>query len=491
MTRPTLVAILMFGIVSTLVTTAIAGPPKPRHAKLRNVHVQTVTWHGGGDSEGGVAGVCTPEVVAHTGSDFEPGEYIAQGGIIEGEIAATSYVLPASAFPIRVDLLEFLFATSNAVVSTTTVYRVLVWEGLPNEGVPVFTATSDGDVLPHLVMPPGTTGVNLQFLVDPSDPDQIFLQDAGNQTVTIGIEIVEHHLPPTNQCASPPDSSLNAFPCTDVDGLQVAAGNWIRIEDCGGLACPGGWKRFTDLPFLCRPSGDWVQRLTWTATDCDALGACCLGGDCVSLDEATCLAGDGIFSGVGTSCGDVSCDETAPCCFASTGGCVDLDPATCLLAGGEPGEVGRSCGQTVCFPIGACCLSDGSCVDGVSPEDCGLDGGVFQGDGTACSATDCPEPVGAACFPNGFCLSLTEADATAAGADWKGPGTDCTDANGDDVPDACVDAIPGDFNGDGRVDGTDLGVFLVGWGQPGVTDLDGDGTTNGVDLGIMLVSWTG
>jgi len=41
------------------------------------------------------------------------------------------------------------------------------------------------------------------------------------------------------------------------------------------------------------------------------------------------------------------------------------------------------------------------------------------------------------------------------------------------------------------VNGVDLGLFFVGWGQPGPTDLNGDGTTNGVDLGVLLVDWTG
>ena len=119
-------------------------------------------------------------------------------------------------------------------------------------------------------------------------------------------------------------------------------------------------------------------------------------------------------------------------------------------------------------------------------------GGAFQGDGTDCATTDCPEPVGAACFDNGFCLILTEADAIAAGANWKGTGTTCEDFDGNGVADACeVSDLPGDLNGDGLVNGVDLGLFLVGWGQPGPTDLNGDGTTNGVDLGVLLVDWTG
>jgi hypothetical protein len=51
-------------------------------------------------------------------------------------------------------------------------------------------------------------------------------------------------------------------------------------------------------------------------------------------------------------------------------------------------------------------------------------------------------------------------------------------------------AIPGDFDGNGLVNGSDLGTLLGAWNQSGPTDLSGDGTTNGPDLGILLGNWT-
>jgi len=51
-------------------------------------------------------------------------------------------------------------------------------------------------------------------------------------------------------------------------------------------------------------------------------------------------------------------------------------------------------------------------------------------------------------------------------------------------------AVPGDLDGNGAVNGADLGILLGAWGQPGPTDLSGDGTTNGADLGILLGNWT-
>ncbi|HMN96422.1 MAG TPA: hypothetical protein PKC43_11190 [Phycisphaerales bacterium] len=52
-------------------------------------------------------------------------------------------------------------------------------------------------------------------------------------------------------------------------------------------------------------------------------------------------------------------------------------------------------------------------------------------------------------------------------------------------------SIPGDLNGDGVVDGADLGILLGAWGQPGgPADLNGDGIVDGADLGALLGSWT-
>jgi hypothetical protein len=70
-----------------------------------------------------------------------------------------------------------------------------------------------------------------------------------------------------------------------------------------------------------------------------------------------------------------------------------------------------------------------------------------------------------------------------------------SDANRDGVPDECQ-LIPGDLNGDGVVDGEDLGLALLGWGPcPAAdscgADLNGDGVINGADLGDMLLNWSG
>ena len=57
--------------------------------------------------------------------------------------------------------------------------------------------------------------------------------------------------------------------------------------------------------------------------------------------------------------------------------------------------------------------------------------------------------------------------------------------------DAGPPSNPADLNGDGVVNGTDLGLLLGSWGAcPGCpADLNGDGVVNGTDLGLLLGAW--
>jgi T5SS/PEP-CTERM-associated repeat protein len=51
--------------------------------------------------------------------------------------------------------------------------------------------------------------------------------------------------------------------------------------------------------------------------------------------------------------------------------------------------------------------------------------------------------------------------------------------------------LPEDLNGDGSVDGADLGLLLGAWGPgAGPADLNGDSIVNGADLGLLLAAWT-
>lgn len=50
-------------------------------------------------------------------------------------------------------------------------------------------------------------------------------------------------------------------------------------------------------------------------------------------------------------------------------------------------------------------------------------------------------------------------------------------------------ACPGDFDGDGEIEGKDLATLLAQWGTSGSADLNGDGTVSGTDLTFILSSW--
>ncbi|MCA9286154.1 MAG: hypothetical protein KDA22_13095 [Phycisphaerales bacterium] len=49
---------------------------------------------------------------------------------------------------------------------------------------------------------------------------------------------------------------------------------------------------------------------------------------------------------------------------------------------------------------------------------------------------------------------------------------------------------PADLNGDGVVDGADMGILLGAWGTSGPGDLNGDGTVDGADVGLLLAAWS-
>jgi hypothetical protein len=52
--------------------------------------------------------------------------------------------------------------------------------------------------------------------------------------------------------------------------------------------------------------------------------------------------------------------------------------------------------------------------------------------------------------------------------------------------------LPGDLNGDGEVNGEDVGIFLSQWGSSdGIADINGDGLVDGADFGILIANWTG
>ena len=81
-----------------------------------------------------------------------------------------------------------------------------------------------------------------------------------------------------------------------------------------------------------------------------------------------------------------------------------------------------------------------------------------------------------------FLLLYLAGDGTRWAAVWGDPPT------GDGI--AVQSRQTADLNGDGVVDGTDLGIQLSGWSNPGRGDLNDDDVIDGVDLGMLLGAWT-
>lgn len=60
------------------------------------------------------------------------------------------------------------------------------------------------------------------------------------------------------------------------------------------------------------------------------------------------------------------------------------------------------------------------------------------------------------------------------------------------APSARAQSCAGDLNGDGVVNGADLGLLLSAWGSTGagiVGDLNADGVVDGADLGALISAW--
>jgi hypothetical protein len=66
------------------------------------------------------------------------------------------------------------------------------------------------------------------------------------------------------------------------------------------------------------------------------------------------------------------------------------------------------------------------------------------------------------------------------------------DLDADSIPDECR-TVPGDLDGDGFVNGADLGLLLLAWGpcpRTCMADINDNSLVDGQDLGLLLLQWT-
>jgi hypothetical protein len=91
--------------------------------------------------------------------------------------------------------------------------------------------------------------------------------------------------------------------------------------------------------------------------------------------------------------------------------------------------------------------------------------------------------------PTGLSPGTYQATATIRTSDENVPGAVNSQIVATLVATLGGSANPADLNGDGVVNGADLGILLAAWGGSGTGDLNGDGTINGADIGILLSNW--
>ena len=87
-------------------------------------------------------------------------------------------------------------------------------------------------------------------------------------------------------------------------------------------------------------------------------------------------------------------------------------------------------------------------------------------------------------------FDLADCDGSGRLDAWELVVDDALDLDADGLLDAC-EGVLGDLNGDGVVDGTDIGLFSSLWGGDGSSggDFNGDGIVDGGDLAVILSGW--
>ena len=98
------------------------------------------------------------------------------------------------------------------------------------------------------------------------------------------------------------------------------------------------------------------------------------------------------------------------------------------------------------------------------------------------------------CYPNGFASDpVNFAYVISAAATGGNSGGNSGASYGSGIPPASSNNA--DFNGDGKVDITDLNILSTNWGSTNAThstgDANGDGKVGILDLNILATQWTG
>jgi hypothetical protein len=319
--------------------------------------------------------------------------------------------------------------------------------GPGNQGVNVQVAIDPGDPEQIILVNPGGTGqFTIGYRIDKHNnpPQNNCLPPSTNSNLFPTTDVGGLQSPAGNwifalQCAGGCPGGWKKF---SELGFCQPSGDWVMRATWSSLACQ------PDEGACCLPNGDCTVMTEadclsvggvykGAGTPCDgacpaAPGACCFGGGgCLTLSEADCVGAGGTWLGANTQCAAGNTCPTGACCLPN-GSCTGPVTATeCGAMGGVFKGVGTACGGVTCpQPAGACCLPNGGCLS-LTQSDCAvIPNAVWKGAGTDCSdgnsngqADDCEETCYAdceadqdldiddfICFQTSYALALPYAD---------------------------------------------------------------------------------
>ncbi|MBN2446158.1 MAG: hypothetical protein JXO22_05510 [Phycisphaerae bacterium] len=373
------------------------------------------------------------EVVVKNDSVTDFGQAVIVGDFVEGEHAGARLTSPCDGTLVAVQIV-WLEGTAGHGDSLEGAIHIYHAPSFPSPGVEL--ALLEGPVLS-----PGW--LNEYRYLDEAQSIPLNVAVSAGQEILVTLEFYN----PTNVGNGGPSV------VRDLDGCQSGRNVLYAI--------PGGWLNFCS--FL---TGDLAIRMV---IDCPGVtGACCYAsGICANdIEEADCLAEFGAVWYEGQTCDNVTCTARGACC--RQGSCLQLVSKTdCQAIGGVYAGDGTDCADSVCV-AGACCMpATGECVQNFEFQ-CDVLGGDFQGIGTTCDPNPCPQPVGACCFGTVCLANQTEDACVGSGGEWAGAETNCSDNNGDSIPDACESSFAtGDLNCDGVTDVFDIDAFVMAIIDPG------------------------
>lgn len=253
------------------------------------------------------------------------------------------------------------------------------------------------------------------------------------------------------------DSFATFFACTFDGNSGTAGGGAVRVDEGGEIIVTGSH-------FVANVSPDF------------AFGV----GGAVSADNAHAVTID-------------DCDFNDN--LAIQGGAIDsradsTAPTLTITGSSFTGNTGFVYGGAITIrspgvnTIDDCTFTDNSAASGGALR-------VYQGGSASLSGStisgNTAETGGGALLETGVLVVEESTFCANTPEDLVGP---WTDAGGNIL--RCPPPVFGDLNGDGVVNGADLGLLLGAWGScPGCpADLNGDGIVDGADLGILLSTWS-